>query len=76
MLYLASLPLSAMVTLALIKERRWIKDNLRALLRLLTGRGGMRELLRQKRDEIETEMTDLVRRIRQTWRATRRQHDE
>lgn len=74
--YLASLPLSAIVTWALIKERRRLKENLRALVSVLSGRRGMRELLVQKRDEIEFEVTELMRSIRRKWHETRRRSDD
>ena len=70
-LYLASLTPSAFVALMLVKERRRLRENLRALLSLSSGRGDMRQVLEDKRDEIEGELTGLMRELKRRWHRAR-----
>jgi 1-acyl-sn-glycerol-3-phosphate acyltransferase len=65
--YLVSLPVSAGVALLLVKERRRLKENLRALIGVILGRGNMRAVLEARRAEIEAELATLVRRLKQRW---------
>jgi hypothetical protein len=61
--YLLSLPVAASTALAVARERRRIRENLRAFFRVVT-RGHVRDMLMEHRGEIERDLSGLARRIR------------
>ena len=61
--YLLSLPVAASTALAVARERRRIRENLRAFFRVVT-RGHVRDMLMERRGEIERDLSGLARRIR------------
>lgn len=62
--YAASLPLTAAVALTLSRERRRIRENIRAFF-LFLRKKELRELLESRRTEIEHELALVIRRARQ-----------
>ncbi len=65
--YVLSLPLSAAVALAAARERRRIRENLRAFFRVV-ARGRVRDVLLERRAEIERDLAALARRLRRRHR--------
>ncbi len=69
--YLLSLPASAYVALAVRRERRRIRENLRAFASVVL-KGRVREMLAERRAEIERDLASLARRIRRGLREDSR----
>jgi 1-acyl-sn-glycerol-3-phosphate acyltransferase len=61
--YLVSLPIAASVALTVARERRRIRENLRAFFRVVTKRH-VRDALVQCRSELERDLAGYVRRLR------------
>jgi len=60
MAYAVSLPVSAALALFMVRERRRLRENLRAFWSLL-GKGDLRRLLEQRRAELEQDLASLAR---------------
>ena len=64
------IPQEGAVALALVKERRRFRENLRALWSLAMGRGDMRQMLLEYRDQIDTRLAQLEVQIKRRRRET------